>query len=272
MDPEKEAAKYDESVWHATRRIPVYNAHLLFAAVPQTRNAFFQAEWRPVRGISHMVIGASAEKTGLRHEDSEESQRRLVHFLCQMIARGVRMNHSLFEPAEETAAELSKPKRKDLMIGLDFQAASAACGSLQLDLSDEPFPKWMINENPELFSPYSSQSGVVSPSDATLRENEDILRTPRMFADDELRKKPSTPNSNSSTGPEPALSPSSDPRAALACCVSRYRIQCYLSRQHDVDVRHACGPHWRCDKTSKLGRASVAGKQKSDDERGIDDH
>ena len=50
-----------------------------------------------------MVIGASAEKTGLRHEDSEESQRRLVHFLCQMIARGVRMNHSLFEPAKSRA-------------------------------------------------------------------------------------------------------------------------------------------------------------------------
>ena len=195
MDSENEAAAYDEAVWQATRRIPVYNAHLLFAAVPQTRNAFFQAEWRPVRGISHMVIGASAEKTGLRHEDSEESQRRLVHFLCQMIARGVRMNHSLFEPAKETATELGKPRRKDLTIDLDFQAASAVCGSLQLDLSDEPFPKWMINEDPELFSPYSALSGVVAPSHAILRENEDILRTPRMFADDGIPKESQTPNS-----------------------------------------------------------------------------
>ena len=132
MDSENEAAAYDEAVWQATRRIPVYNAHLLFAAVPQTRNAFFQAEWRPVRGISHMVIGASAEKTGLRHEDSEESQRRLVHFLCQMIARGVRMNHSLFEPAKETATELGKPRRKDLTIDLDFKPrrpCAARCSS-----------------------------------------------------------------------------------------------------------------------------------------------
>ena len=72
---------------------------------------------------------------------------------------------------------------------------SAKLQSLTLDLSDEPFPKWMINEDPELFSPYSALSGVVAPSHAILRENEDILRTPRMFADDGIPKESQTPNS-----------------------------------------------------------------------------
>ena len=88
------------------------------------------------------------------------------------------------------------------------------CGSLQLDLSDEPFPKWMINEDPELFSPYSALSGVVAPSHAILRENEDILRTPRMFADDGIPKESQTPN-RSKPGPERGSrdTPSTEPQS-----------------------------------------------------------
>lgn len=210
----------------------MHNALLLIAAVPQTRDALFEAEWHYAHGIGHMVIGTSKHRTGVRgvasgtvlfesecgtceqtvfgaEERKEDSgplsslselittmreaatngadpttttTRRelsetegpglaLRYFLCTLIAKSIRMNHSRFYEGASAAAaadELpedapapafapaSPPPERAQWHGSRYSADGellwVECDGLILDLTDKALPPWMVRAKPTLQS------------------------------------------------------------------------------------------------------------------------
>ena len=174
LDPQQLS---DTHIWDAVSHFSVYTAQLIIAALPQTRDALFDIDWCPVRGTGHIVIGKSKDQPGLKtpkvgarlfesptrkmwigegnmlHDEkhgetkthiSNSSMNAIAmqHFLCQMITKGIHMNHSLFTEDDPVTEQSGVPR------------ASIECDGLVLDLSDEPFPPWMQAEKFEISQGY----------------------------------------------------------------------------------------------------------------------
>ena len=204
-----------------------YNAHLLIAAVPQTRDALFDIEWHHVHGIGHLLIGVSKRKPGVRRDSdlicietlrasgmldelenpktaemlgslddrpgsaastataaappvpvgpvvtpARRNSRRssvsgrapldrgvaIKHFLCSLLVKAIRMNHSHFERAP--GDELSDDT-------IDDRGASVMCDGQRLDLTDAPLPSWMLRTEVTEHLRALYQPSVSHPKSAT---------------------------------------------------------------------------------------------------------
>ena len=154
------AAVDDSMVWGATTHFPVYSAQLLIAALPQTRTALLEAEFHYVHGIGHMIIGKSKDRPGVKRTKAgslDDQSLCMRHFLCQIVAKGVRMNHSEFdELARNLTQEPCWYER-----GWTWHASTISeCDGMSLTLSDEPFPASMVQSNPTQLSQHLMSDGT----------------------------------------------------------------------------------------------------------------